>query len=143
MELVVVLLVIGTIAGLALPAYGSAVARYRLQSAVYQLRNDLDRATAHARATMTPITIDFDLATHTVGFDDLPGRRDAGVDHVLNLREHPLAATIVLADFSGQDEYTISEYGVPNSGGTIVLSGAGVTRTLDVEAITGTASVRP
>lgn len=142
-ELVVVLLVIGTIAGLALPAYGSAVARYRLHAAAYQLRNDLDRAGAHARATMIPITVEFDLVTHTVEFDDLPSRRDAGNDHVLDLREPPMQATIVSANFSGLDEYIISAYGVPSSGGTVVLGGAGTTRTLNVDATTGQASVLP
>lgn len=142
-ELVVVLVIIGTIAGLALPAYGSAVARYRLQSAVHQLTIDLDRAAVHARATMTAVTVTFDPATHNVTFTNLPSRKDAAVDHVLDLQEHPLGATIVSANFSGFEDYTISAYGLPSRGGTVVLGGAGTTRTLDINGSTGAASLLP
>lgn len=142
-ELVVVLVIIGTIAGLTLPAYGGAVARYRFQSAVHRLGIDLDRAAVHARATMSPVTVTFDPATHRVTFTNLPSSRDAAIDHVLDLQEHPLGATIVSANFSGFQSYTISAFGLPSRGGTIVLGGAGTTRTLNVNSSTGAASVMP
>ncbi len=143
LELTIVLVIIGTIAGLALPAYGSAVARYRLQSAAHQLRIDLDRAAAHARGTMTTVTVTFDPAAHTVTFTNLPSKRNAAVDHVLDLRAHPLGATISSANFSGFNTYTISPYGLPSRGGTVVLAGAGTTRTLTVNQSTGAASLAP
>jgi type II secretory pathway pseudopilin PulG len=141
--LTIVLAIIGTIAGLALPAYGSAVARYRLQSAAHQLRVDLDRAAVHARATMTTVTVTFDPATHTVTFADLPSKRDAAVDHVLDLTAHPLGATIASASFSGFQSYAISPFGLPSRGGTVVLAGAGTTRTITISASTGSASIQP
>ncbi|MEO1279193.1 MAG: prepilin-type N-terminal cleavage/methylation domain-containing protein, partial [Planctomycetota bacterium] len=73
-ELIVVLVIISAVAGLALPAYGSALARYRLDAAAYDLSRELDRAATHARATSTTVTIRFDTTNHVVGFDDLPER---------------------------------------------------------------------
>lgn len=142
-ELVVVLVIIGTIAGLALPAYGSAVARYRLQATVHQLTIDLDRAAVYARASMTPITVTFDPVTDTVTFTNLPADGNPAMDHVIDLQEHPLGATVVSANFSGFQDYTISEFGLPSRGGTVVLGGAGTTRTLDINRSTGAASVLP
>lgn len=142
-ELVLVLVIIGTIAGLALPAYSGAVARYRLQSAVHQLGVDIDRAAVHARATMTAVTVTFDPATHKVTFTNLPSSTNAAADHVLDLQAHPMGATIVSANFSGFEDYTISAYGLPSRGGTVVLGGAGTTRTLDINRSTGAASLLP
>lgn len=138
-----VLVIISVAAGLALPAYSGAVARYRLQSATHNLNADIDRATEFARATMTPVTVRFDPSTHRVTFNSLPGRRDAATDHVLDLQAHPNGATIASANFSGLQQYTISAFGVPDSGGAVVLSGAGTTRTVSVDASTGAVGVTP
>lgn len=143
MELIVVLVVISITAGLALPAYSSAVTRYRLQSATHQLSTDIDRATRHARATMRPVTVIFDGGTHRVRFASLPSRRSAGTDHVLDLLEHPNGAQISSADFSGQPWYTISAFGVPSSGGMVVLRGADSFATLTIDASTGAVSTTP
>lgn len=142
-ELVVVLVVISIIAGLALPVYGNAVARYRFETAVHQVRGDLERGATHARATMTTVGVRFDLASHQVKFANLPSRRDAGVNLTLNLEEHPMGATIASASFGGTGEYSISPYGVPDSGGAVILAGAGTTRTIRVDPATARASIHP
>lgn len=92
---------------------------------------------------MTAVTVTFDPGAHTVTFANLPSRRDAAIDHVLDLQAHPMGATIVSANFSGFETYTISAYGLPNRGGTVVLGGAGTTRTVSIDGTTGRASVMP
>lgn len=140
-ELVVVLVVIASIAGLALPAYGSAVARYRLESASHQLIAGSQRALAHARAFGAPITVRFDIAAHTITFGGLPNRANA--DHVLDLRQHPMEARIFSADFAGRAQYVVSGYGVPDSGGVVVLGNPSGSRTLVFDGITGLVGVSP
>jgi type II secretory pathway pseudopilin PulG len=142
-ELVVVLLVIGTIAGLALPAYGSAVARYRLQSAVYQLRQDMDRSVTHARATGTPVTIVFDTVNHAVTFTGMPARAVGGPDLTLDLNTGPMGASISSADFGANPFSTISGFGVPSSGGSVTLRNGTTTGVLVVDATTGLTEVAP
>lgn len=142
-ELVVVLVVISIMAGLALPAYGGAVARYRLQSATHNLTSDIDRATQHASASMTEVTIIFNTATHRVRFTGLPGKDNPGVAHVLDLQDHPNGASISSANFSGLQQYTISAFGIPSSGGTVVLRGAGTSTNIVVDGSTGAVSISP
>ncbi|MEQ9096137.1 MAG: prepilin-type N-terminal cleavage/methylation domain-containing protein [Phycisphaerales bacterium] len=142
-ELVVVLVIIGALAGLALPAYGSAVARYRLQSAAHQLRGDLDRALTYARATGTEVTVQFDAANHLVTFTGMPAGRVGGPDLVLDLRSGPMDARISAVDFSGNDFYTISGFGVPSSGGSVTLRNGEGGVVLVVDAVTGLASASP
>lgn len=136
-------MIIGTIAGLALPAYGSAVARYRLQSAVHQLRQDMDRSVAYARATGNPVTIVFDTANHVVTFNGMPAGTVGGADLKLDLNDGPRGATIAAAAFGGNPFYTISGYGVPSSGGTVTLQKAGASGVLSVDRTTGLTSVNP
>lgn len=140
-ELVVVLMVIASIAGLALPAYGGAVARYRLDSASHQLIADSQRALAHARAFGAPITVRFDIAAHTITFGGLPSRTNA--DHVLDLRQHPMEARILSVDFAGRAQYVVSGYGVPDSSGVVVLGNSSGSRTLVFDGITGLVGVSP
>ena len=143
MELVVVLVVISVMAGLALPAYSSAVARYRLQSAAHNLASDIDHATQYAAATMTEVTVQFNTVNNRVRFGGLPARRTVGPSHVLDLEEHPNGAAISSVDFSGLQQYTISAFGVPSSGGTVVLRNGDGAVTLEVDATTGTVSMTP
>lgn len=142
-ELVVVLVIISVMAGLALPAYSGAVARYRLQSATHNLATDIDRATLFASSTMTPVTLTFNTTTHRVRFNALPDRRNPAADHVLDLTEHPNGAAISSADFSGLEQYTVSAYGIPSSGGTVVLRTADMATTLTIEGSTGSVSIAP
>lgn len=142
-ELVIVLIVMATIAGLALPAYGGAVARYRLESAVYHLQNDSYWALAHARAAGVSINVRFDPAIHSVTFSNLPHRTIANDNHVLDLRAHPMEAVINTADFDGRLQYNISGFGLPDSGGTVVLRNGSGSRTLHYNATTGMVSVSP
>ena len=140
-ELVVVLVIISAIAGLALPAYGGALARYRLDAAAYDLSRELDRAATHARATANTITIRFDTTNHVVGFDDLPARLTAANSFTFDLRESPRDATFVSVDFSGDEEYQISGYGIPSSKGLITLTNGGAVRYIKVDAATGMSEV--
>lgn len=142
-ELTVVLLIIGAIAGLALPAYGSAAARYRLQSAVHQLRTDLDRSAAYARASGTPVTVQFDTTNHVVTFVGMPAGTVGGPDLVLDLDSGSMQAEISSATFGAGTEYTISGFGVPSEGGTVTLRNGGAGATITVDATTGLASITP
>lgn len=134
-------MVIGTIAGLALPAYGGAVARYRLDSASHRLVADSQRALVHARAFGAPVTVRYDTAAHTVTFGGVPDL--SNVDTVLDLRRHPMDAWINTADFDGRQQYIVSGYGVPDSGGQVVLRNTSGARTILFEATTGMVSVAP
>lgn len=142
-ELTVVLLIIGAIAGLALPAYGSAAARYRLQSAVHQLTNDLDRSVAYARASGTPVTVQFDTGNHTVTFVGMPAGTVGGPDLVLDLDSGAMDAEISSATFGAGTEYTISGFGIPSEGGTVTLRNGSAGATITVDPTTGLTSITP
>ncbi len=136
-ELIVVLVIISAVAGLALPAYGSALARYRLDAAAFALSRELDRATSHARATSTTVSIRFDTATHVVEFNGLPDRRTNATSFTLDLRESPREARIVSADFASTQTYQISGFGIPSSEGGVTLTNGGMQRSIKVDAATG------
>ncbi|MEQ8844432.1 MAG: prepilin-type N-terminal cleavage/methylation domain-containing protein [Phycisphaerales bacterium] len=140
-ELIVVLVIISAIAGLALPAYGSAVARYRLDAAAYDLSGELDRAAMHARATATTVTIRFDTTNHLVDFDNVPDRRTAAASFTFDLREQPRDARLVSVDFDGFDYYAVSGYGVPTSDGLVTLRNSGGARRIKVDMATAMSRV--
>ena len=140
-ELIVVLVIISAIAGLALPAYGSAVARYRLDAAAYALSGELDRSAVHARTTASTVTIRFDTTNHLVEFDNLPDRRSGAATFTLDLREEPRDATLVSVNFDGFEYYSISGYGVPSTDGLIILRNTGGARRINVDAATAMSRV--
>lgn len=140
-ELIVVLVIISAIAGLALPAYGSAVARYRLDAATYDLSGELDRAATHARTTASTVTIRFDTTNHLVEFDNVPDRRSGASTFTLDLREDPRDARLVSVDFDGFEYYSVSGYGVPSSDGLIILRNSGGARRITIDQATAMARV--
>lgn len=83
-ELVVVIVVLGTIAAIAAPRFGHAANSYRLESAVQKLEADLRYATQMARAQSRTITVHFDPDSDSyriIGVKDaFGGANDYSVD---------------------------------------------------------------
>ena len=141
-ELVVVLIILGIWASIAVPRVANSLARYRMEAAATRIVRDLALARARAKSASVSQAVVFDLAAGSyqlVGIEDID--RSGEVYEVL-LADYPYRATIVAAEFDGDTGIVFDGYGVPDSGGTVIIQGGGYQRVITLDPDTGQASVQ-
>lgn len=140
-ELAVVLAILGLIAGLAVPRYSAAAARYRLKSAAYRMVSDLDMARAAARASSTSVTVN--VVTGSSGqlqVTNLPAAVGPS-PYTVSLAADPYRVTVDSANFSGSTSFIFNGHGV-GADGTIVVSTRGIRASIVVSKEPGLTAVQ-
>lgn len=140
-EIVMVLAIMGIIFALAVPRYAGAICRFQVDTASRRLIRDLTTARERARAQGANQTVAFTVASDTYEVTGLAGL-DGSADYTVDVSDKPYNASITSADFGGESSIVFDGYGVPASGGTIVLESGGYTKTVVVDAETGRSSLQ-
>ena len=141
-RVITVTAIIGVLAAVALPRFAGAMANHRLEVAATRIVADLSLVQRQARTASASQTIRFEL-----GDDNryhLPTAED--IDHpgsvyTVELSEEPYQATLRSADFGGDTEIIFDGYGIPDSGGSVVIQVADQLKIITVDAETGRATV--
>jgi len=134
-ELVMVITVIGLLAGIALPRFSNSVARQRAQTAAKRIAADLSLARQRAIYTSAGQTVTFSGATYSLtGMQDLDHSTAA---YKVNLAKAPYEAEVVSVDFGGDTEVVFDIYGMADSNGSVVVRVAHWQHTVQLEAETG------
>lgn len=121
LEVIMVVIIIGVLAGVAVPRYASFLSMQRAEAAARKVRMDLQYAKNRARISSSSQTVDFNIVDHTyriVGISD--------IDHPdklyqVSLSKPPYRAQLVSVDFNSTTSVTFNGYGVPDNSGTIVI----------------------
>ncbi len=140
-ELVLVLAIFAVIASIAAPRYASAISRFQVDTVARRLVRDLTTARERARAQGADQTVDFTVGADTYTVTGLTGL-DGSANYTVDVSGEPYNATITSARFSGQSSVVFDGYGVPTSGGTVVLRSGSFTKTVTVHPQTGKAAVQ-
>jgi type II secretory pathway pseudopilin PulG len=141
-ELVMVLAIIAVVGAIAAPRYANAVANHRSAAAAHRIVADLELARRKARATRQSQSVIFDLVGDRVRIPGVGHLNDPSAEYVTQLTEDPYRAELVSADLGGDAEIIFDGYGVPDSGGTIVVQHSGVKQTIVLSAGSGKAEVQ-
>lgn len=141
-ELVLVVAITMILAAIAAPRYGSAAGRYRADLAARRVADDLRLAQAHARLTSASCTVNFTPATEQYQLAGVASLDGGAGDYTVDLRTDPYDAGITSADFGGPATVVFSGWGLPNSGGSVVVTAGSETRTVVVDGQTGQVSVQ-
>ncbi len=140
-EVVVVVVIIGTLAMIAVPRLSNSIALQRVQAAGRRIVVDLAFAQRQAKNSNVAQTVQFNTAADSYSFIGLPHPDHPALDYGLSLQQEPYGTTLVSADFGGDQEVVFDVFGVPDSGGSVVVRVGSHVRTITVDADTGKASV--
>ena len=141
-ELVMVVAITAVLAGIAVPRYGSAIARYRITMAAQRIVADLAHARSRARTTSAHQTLTFTPDSDQYQIPGSPDLKLASADYTVNLAGRPYYANLVSAEF-GEDSIVIfNGYGVPDSGGQVVVQVGDAQKTIVLDQNTGKASIQ-
>jgi prepilin-type N-terminal cleavage/methylation domain-containing protein len=141
-ELVCVIVIIGMAAAIAVPRYSSAIALRRVEAAARRIVVDLALAQRHAKNSNVSQTVMF---TGTTGLYELVGMSHpdhAAEKYEVHLGEDPYRVEVVSVDFGGDQEIVFDVYGVPDSGGSVLICAGSCLRTIAVDAETGRADAQ-
>ncbi len=142
LELVLILAIVAVVAAIAAPRYASSLANYRVEAAAQRIIRDLGVARAEARSGSTNITVTFDVASNNYGIAGVASLESASASANLTLSDAPYYAQLLNASFGLDEIVTFDGYGVPDSGGTVVVGVGGVTRTIGLDTQTGLADIQ-
>jgi type II secretion system protein H len=146
-ELMIVLVIIGIAAAMAVPMISSG-ASFQIRSAANLVAADLEYAKSLAISRGRPYRVVFDAANESYRIEDstnaavAPPGRKSPVDFRAESRINDVV--IVSADFGGTETVTFDSLGSPQaltSQGVVTLQAGSLTRTVTVEPVTGFISV--
>lgn len=138
MELIIVLMVMGILAGAAAPSYFASMEAFYLDAATKRVAADLRYARREARSSAATASVDFHVGDDrydTTGVRHLR-RRDG--DYNVDLSEEGYPVTIASTTFLS-DMVTFDIHGSPDQAGNVVLQTGSLTRQI---VVTQTGNIR-
>jgi type II secretion system protein H len=141
-ELVLVLAIVGVVAAIATPRYASAVSRFNADTVARRVCRDLTLARSTAFGGGTPQSVTFDTGANQYTVGNLSHPDHPGVAYVVRLDEVSSPAQLVVVDFAGSKACSFDTFGLPVSGGTVVMKVGNAQRTIVVDGATGRIGVQ-
>ena len=145
-ELVLVVAAIAVMSAIAIPRYSGAIARYRVNMAARRVVADLALARAAARSSGAGQVVSFATPADGYTMTGLAAPDGRTGDYVVRLADDPYRVTVASAAFSTAEppaqSVRFTRFGVPESGGVIVLRSGSVERTVLLDPVTGRAEAR-
>lgn len=116
-ELVMVLVIIGVFAAIAVPRFAEATARKQLDAAADRVIADLNKASTRARAASQTAAVRF-----RVDLDRYEADGTGGDTYTVQLDEPPYGVEITHARFGSTTTASFNAYGVPVETGSVTLT---------------------
>ena len=142
-EVLMVVFIIGVISTLAVPRYSNFVAQHRAESAARRIAADIALIRRHARLTSTNQTIQFDVSTNAYVVSGMSSLDNPAGFYAVSLADEPYDASIssITLDSNNNGTVTFDGYGVPDTGGSIVIGVGVYSRTIQIDAATGRTTI--
>ena len=141
-ELLIVILIVGILAAAAGPRYGEALSKFRAHAAASRIAADLKYARQEAMNQGSTQKVDFTVVSSTYKLPGVRHPNNSDEEYTVNLGSTPYPANMVLANFGGSTTVIFDMYGLPNQGGMIMVSSGGYQNTVNLDAVTGHATVQ-
>ncbi len=133
MELALTTIIIASVAAIAMPRYGQALARFEAAAAARRVVAEVDRARQHARASSRQVILTFDTNADTLTNAGLPDPDRPGQPYRVELNAAPYRADLTGATFGGGVALAFDGYGVPEKTGSVTLTRGDITRTVLID----------
>ena len=140
-ELVIVVMILGIMAAVAMPRFADSLSQHRVDAAAKRIEADLELARRRARISSAAQSVQFDAGAQSYVLPGVPHVDHPDRDYQVELARPPYEASIVSADLGGDSELLFDGYGAPDSAATIVIQSGKHQKTITVDPDTGEASV--
>lgn len=120
-ELVIVLLVMTSMAAIAIPRISNSINRYRADLLARRITDDLSHAQSNARRIGAWCEIAFEPDRNRYKCENLPSLRNPAGYLIVEIEEGPFYGRLLTADFSGGQTLKINGHGLPAQTGVIAI----------------------
>ncbi len=134
LELVIVVLIMGILAGIAAPRFSHLIASYSLDAAVDRIRLDLQQAAHRAKQISAPVTVSFNPGNHSYRIVGIPDLANPTRDYQVSLTDPPYQVRISSIEMGGDREIVFNGFGLPDTVATIQIAVASRKRTIQLDA---------
>ncbi len=141
-DLVMAMAIIVIVAAIATPRYANALTRYRAEAAAHRVAADFQLARQTAKSTSSSRTVRFDAANHSYVIPDVRELDTAGTSYRVQLQDPPYQAQFAFVDFGADAKLTFDGFGIPDSGGFVIVQAGDYQYTVVVDPETGVAEVQ-
>jgi Tfp pilus assembly protein FimT len=141
MEVVVTMMIMGVMAGVAVPRIMSNLSDYRAESAANRIASDLRLAQKRARTNGTSETVTFDVVNDRYSFSTIPDPKTNTQIYSVDVSDYPYSATISGVDIGGSQSVTFNGLGFPGASGTLTVTSGQSSWGVSLEAVSGALTV--
>ena len=141
-DLTISVLIIGILAGVAMPRFAVLLDDYRAEAAARKIAGDLNYVARTAANRSQAVTVNFDAAGASWTVPGLAHPDHPGVPWTVSLADSGFPATLSTVDFGGDSSVIFNVYANPDSGGSITVTSGAATRTVLLPAAGGNAVVQ-
>ena len=141
-DLVMAMAVIVIVAAIATPRYANALTRYRAEAAARRVAADLALTRQTAKSTSSSRTVDFDDSDDSYTIPNVRELDTAGTMYRVQLQDSPYQAQIVSVDLGGDWQIIFDGFGIPDSGGFVIVQAGDYQYTVVVDPETGAVEVQ-
>jgi type II secretion system protein H len=141
LELVLVTAIIAVLAAIAAPRFGRASGRYRADLAARRVAADLGQAQSYARTTGASQTVIFSVAANRYQLMNASPLDGVSGPYTVDLADGPYGARLISANFNGAAQVVFNGWGLPDSGGVVVVAVGLQQQTITVDNQTGRITV--
>jgi prepilin-type N-terminal cleavage/methylation domain-containing protein len=138
-EVIAVVAILAILASMAVPRFTHASTRYRADAAAMRVIADLEFARRHARQANVSQAVQFDVGANNYRLPNVSDPDHPAEEYVVDLTAEPYRAEILSAEFAEGAKISFDAYGVPSSGGTVVIAVGDWKTTISVDENTGEA----
>jgi prepilin-type N-terminal cleavage/methylation domain-containing protein len=141
LELVVVLMIMGIMAAVAVPTFYRSLEQQRLESAARRVKQDLEQLRQTARTLSKTETLTATSVTAYVLSSDVQNVDHKNQSYAVDLAAAPYYVSSITTSTGFPAQVSFDGYGTTTVSGNIVLQMGGYTRTVTLNPTTGQATV--
>jgi type II secretory pathway pseudopilin PulG len=141
LELVLVSAIVAILAAIAVPRYGNASTRHRLDLAARRVAADLRLAQSQAKTSSSSCTVVFGTATNHYELKNLPAPDGVSGNYRVILSREPYKVNLLSASFDGSAQLSFNGWGLPSSGGQVIVARGSSQKKVIVDGETGQISI--
>lgn len=118
----VVVVIVGVLAAMAIPTFGGSIARQRVVAAGNRISADLQFAATVARQEATPRGVNFNSGTRSYSMLGIADPDRPAQAYSVDLSIEPYGVTSMSVNFGGSSNVLFDGFGTPGSAGAIVVA---------------------
>lgn len=140
-DLTLTVMILGLLAGIAVPKFINSLDHYRTKSAAAQIQADLALARQLAMARSESLAVQFTVASSEYTLEGVDHPHLRGEIYTVRLAESPYDVSLASANIGGDMRLVFNAFGLPDSGGTITVQAGRFQQTVTIDPESGKASL--